>query len=124
MIDVEAVQFAVGGQIDAGLALGVKNDAGGVNHSLLTRQSGEPVRDRIRADSGGLNHSEVWNDSQILGIPGCDCPKAGVLRPSTRDSLSLAQRCFLACFFGPLPRTLILKGTPGAFHSSRITFSR
>ena len=37
VVDVEAVELAVGGQIDAGLALGVEDDTGGVDDGLLGR---------------------------------------------------------------------------------------
>jgi hypothetical protein len=53
VVDVEAVELAVGRQVDAGLALEVEDDAGGVNHGLLARQGGEPVRHGIGADGGG-----------------------------------------------------------------------
>ncbi len=49
MVDVEAVEFAVGGQVDAGLALDVEDHAGGVEARLLAGQGGEPVGNRDRS---------------------------------------------------------------------------
>ena len=46
MIDVEAVEFAVGGQVDARLALRVEDDARGVEARLLAGQRGQPVGNR------------------------------------------------------------------------------
>ena len=53
VIDVEAVELAVGGEIDAGLALEIEDDARGVEHGLFTREGGEPIRHGIRADGSG-----------------------------------------------------------------------
>ena len=55
MIDVEAVEFAVADEIDAGLLLRVDDDARRVDQRLLGRQRAEPVRKRIGADDGGLD---------------------------------------------------------------------
>ena len=53
VVDVEAVELAVGGQVDAGLVLDVENDARGVDDGLLGRKSREPVRNRIGTNGGG-----------------------------------------------------------------------
>ena len=47
MVDVEAVEFAVGWQVDASLALNVEDDAGGIGAGLFAGQGREPVRNRI-----------------------------------------------------------------------------
>ena len=52
MIDVEAIEFAIGGQIDARLALGVEDDAGGIEARLLAGQGGQPIRNGIAAHGG------------------------------------------------------------------------
>jgi hypothetical protein len=36
VVDIETIQLAIGGQIDSGLALGIKNDPGGVDDRLFT----------------------------------------------------------------------------------------
>ena len=46
MIDVEAIEFAIGGQIDARLALRVEDDAGGIEPRLLAGQGRQPIRER------------------------------------------------------------------------------
>ena len=43
MIDVEAIEFAIGRQIDAGLALDVEDHPGGVEPRLLARERDEPL---------------------------------------------------------------------------------
>ena len=53
MIDVEAIEFAVGGQIDARLALRVEDDARGIEARLLAGQRRQPVGNGIGADGGG-----------------------------------------------------------------------
>ena len=53
MIDVEAVEFAIGRQVDAGLPLDVEDHAGGVQAGLLAGQGGQPVGDGVGADGGG-----------------------------------------------------------------------
>ncbi len=58
MIDVEAIQFAVGRQVDAGLALDVEDHARRVEARLLARERDEPFGNRIRADGGGANAGE------------------------------------------------------------------
>ena len=55
MIDVEAREFAIAHEIDAGLLLGVDHDARRVDQRLLRRQRQQPVRHRIGADHGGLD---------------------------------------------------------------------
>ena len=67
VVDVEAVQLAVGGQVDAGLALGVEHHAGGIDEGLLGGQGLEPFRDGIGADGCGLDG-------------GCGCIGHGRLR--------------------------------------------
>ena len=52
MIDVEAVEFAISGEVDAGLALKIEDDARGVDERLFAGQCGKPIRDRIGADRG------------------------------------------------------------------------
>jgi hypothetical protein len=59
VIDVEAVEFAIGRKIDPGLPLDVEDDASRVDDRLFARQGGEPIRDRVGADgrrenAGGL----------------------------------------------------------------------
>ena len=64
MVDVEAVELAVGRQIDAGLTLDVEYDAGRIDHRLLAGQRGEPVGHRVGADGGGEDAraiSGVWD---------------------------------------------------------------
>jgi hypothetical protein len=53
VVDVEAVELAVGRQVDAGLTLEIKYDAGGIDHGLLAGQGGEPVGHGIGTDGGG-----------------------------------------------------------------------
>ena len=53
MIDVEAIEFAIGGQIDARLALRVEDDAGGIEPRLLAGQGRQPIRNGIAAHGGG-----------------------------------------------------------------------
>ena len=68
MVDVEAVELAIGRQVDAGLALRVEDHAGGVDARLLAGQRGEPVGDRIRADRGGQDcrrHAVNWSQSAL-----------------------------------------------------------
>ena len=55
VVDVEAVQLAVGRQVDAGLALGVEHHAGGIDEGLFRGQGLEPFRDGIGADGRGLD---------------------------------------------------------------------
>lgn len=55
MIDVEAVEFAVGGEIDAGVALDVEDNAGGVDDGELAGERGEPFRHGVGTDGGGLD---------------------------------------------------------------------
>jgi hypothetical protein len=61
MIDVEAIKFSIGREIDAGLTLGVEDHAGGIDDSLLGRQGAEPIRDRIGADGGGQDTRGAGN---------------------------------------------------------------
>ena len=49
MVDVEAVEFAIGGQVDAGLALNVENHARGVEHAPA--RSAAPPASRGRGKS-------------------------------------------------------------------------
>ena len=53
MVDIEAVEFAIGWQVDTGLALDVEDYARGIGAGLFTGQRGEPVGDRIGADGSG-----------------------------------------------------------------------
>ncbi len=53
MIDIEAVEFAIRGQVDSGLPLNVEDDARGVEARLLAWQGGQPVGNRVTTDSGG-----------------------------------------------------------------------
>ena len=55
MIHVEAVEFAIGGQVDAGLPLDVEDDARGVQTRLLAGQRGQPFGNRVGADGGSEN---------------------------------------------------------------------
>ena len=55
MIDIKAIQFAIGRQVDSGLSLHVENDASRVDQGGFTGQRGEPVGNRIRADSRRKN---------------------------------------------------------------------
>ena len=55
MIDVEAVELAVGRQIDAGLPLDVEDHAGRVDERLLAGECGQPLGDGIRSDGRGEN---------------------------------------------------------------------
>ena len=55
MVDVEARELAVADEIDAGLFLGMDDDAGGIEQRLLGRQRRQPIRHRIGADHGGLD---------------------------------------------------------------------
>src|SRR2546427_13017 len=59
MIHIETIQFTVGGQVNARLALEIENDARGVEQRLLAGQGREPVRDGIRADGGGEDARRV-----------------------------------------------------------------
>ena len=58
VVDVEAVELAVGDDVDAGHLLGLEDDARGVDEGLLAGSGGEPVGDGIGADDGGedLSH--------------------------------------------------------------------
>ena len=56
-VDVEAVQLAVGGQVDASLALGVEHYTGGIDEGLLGGQGLKPVWDGIGADGRGLDRT-------------------------------------------------------------------
>ena len=53
MVDVEAVELAVADQVEAGLLLGMDDDAHGVGERLLRGRGREPVGQRVRADDGG-----------------------------------------------------------------------
>ena len=53
MVHVEAVEFAIGGQVDAGLALNVEDHARGIETRLLAGQRGQPIGDRVGADGSG-----------------------------------------------------------------------
>ena len=53
VVDVETVELAVGGKVDASLVLDVENYARGVNDGLLGRKGREPVWNRIGTDGGG-----------------------------------------------------------------------
>ena len=53
MTDVEAIELAVGGQIDARLPLNVEDDTRGVDQRLFARQGCQPVGHWIRADRRG-----------------------------------------------------------------------
>ena len=55
MIEVEARQFAVADDVDAGLFLGVNDDARGIDQRLFGRQRRQPIGKRIRADHGCLD---------------------------------------------------------------------
>ena len=55
MIDVEAVQFAVGGKIHPSVTLGGEYDAGGVDEALLVWIGGEPIGNGVGSDGGDLN---------------------------------------------------------------------
>ena len=55
MVHVEARQFAVADNVDAGLFLRVNDDPGGVEQRLLGGQRGEPIGKRIGADHSGLD---------------------------------------------------------------------
>ena len=55
MIDIETVQFPVGGQFDAATLLGVKDNSGGIEDGLLAGQGREPVDWRVGADGSGLD---------------------------------------------------------------------
>ena len=55
MVDVEPVQFAIGRQIDAGLALQVEAHTRGIHTRLLAGQCRQPVRHGVGADGGGEN---------------------------------------------------------------------
>jgi len=59
MVDVEAVKFAVGGQIDSCAALGVDDDGSRIKDRLFARQGREPVDRGVRADSGGKDFRGV-----------------------------------------------------------------
>ena len=52
VIDVEAVEFPVGGQVDPGLALGVEDDPGGIGDGLFGGESVQPVGHGIGSDRG------------------------------------------------------------------------
>jgi hypothetical protein len=47
MIDIEAVEFAVRGEIDTGLALKAEDDASSVLARLFAGEGGEPVGDGV-----------------------------------------------------------------------------
>jgi hypothetical protein len=53
MVHVKAVQFAVGGQVDGGLALNIEDHARGVEASLFAGQRDEPVGSGVGANGGG-----------------------------------------------------------------------
>ena len=53
MVDVETVEFPVGGKIDPGLALGVEDDPGGIGDGLFGGESVQPAGDGIGPDRGG-----------------------------------------------------------------------
>jgi hypothetical protein len=53
MIDVEAVEFAIGRQVDRGLALDVEYDARGIETRLFARQRRQPIWDGVGTDGGG-----------------------------------------------------------------------
>ena len=55
MVHVEAREFAVADDVDAGLFLGVDDDTSGVEQRLLGGQRREPIGKRIGADHGGLD---------------------------------------------------------------------
>jgi hypothetical protein len=47
MIHIEAIQFAIGGQVNARLTLEVKHNARRVDQRLLARQRCQPVWDEL-----------------------------------------------------------------------------
>ena len=57
MIDVEAVELAIGWKIDARLPLQIENYPHRVGSRLIARQRSEPVGYRVRTNSGG---SDAW----------------------------------------------------------------
>ena len=62
MVDVEAVELAVADQVEAGLLLGVDDDAHGVGERLLGGQRRQPVGQGIGADDGGL---DAWHGGEL-----------------------------------------------------------
>ena len=62
MIDVKAVQFAVGRQIDSCIALGGEDNAGGIHEGLFVRVGGKPIGNGIGTNGGNLDAWSAHNN--------------------------------------------------------------
>ena len=95
MIDVEAIELAIGRQIDPGLPLNVENDARCVAPRLVARQRNQPIGQGIRADSGGEDSRGRRNCrcaiSALVPPESFDCQRVGGASPRERK-FPLSQR--------------------------------
>src|SRR5437016_3225725 len=59
MIDVETIQFPIGGHVDARVPLNIKDHARGIDARLLTRRKYKPFGNGIGTDGRGQDFSRV-----------------------------------------------------------------
>lgn len=67
MIEVVAVEFAVGGEVNSGRFLEVDDDAGGVEEGLLVGEGEKPVDGREGAHGGGLDAGSFGHVGKVKG---------------------------------------------------------